>query len=109
MSTKDEVLQVLRAQAADRKFNALKYVELYDKQKEFCNATALPIREIALVAGNQLGKSFTGADIAAVFATGEYPDWWKGRRFDGPTRGWAAGESAMAVRDISQRKLLGPP
>ena len=109
MSTKDEVLQMLREQAADRRFNRLKFFTPYERQKDFCNATALPVREAVLQAGNQVGKSECGAYMAAVFATGEYPNWWQGRRFDGPTRGWCAGESAMAVRDISQRKLLGPP
>ena len=41
--------------------------------------------------------------------TGDYPDWWVGRRFDHPIRAWAAGDTSQTVRDIIQTKLLGPP
>mgnify|MGYP003648466818 FL=1 len=39
--------------------------------------------------------------------TGQYPDWWKGRRFDHPIRAWAAGNSSETTRDNPQRVLLG--
>lgn len=108
MSSKDRTLELLRAQAKDRRENRLAHFVPYAKQIEFCNATA-DYREIVLQAGNQLGKSEIGSYMASVFATGLYPEWWKGRRWDRPTRGWAGGESSVAVRDISQRKLCGPP
>ncbi len=105
---KAEILKTLEAQVAARRENKLASWTPYPKQIEFCNATA-DHSEAVLQAGNQLGKSETGAFMAATFATGLYPPWWKGRRFDGPTRGWATGESTVAVRDVSQRKLCGPP
>ena len=105
---KDKVLAALEMQAKAKRFNQLKSFQPYPKQVEFFNTTA-DHTEVVLQAGNQLGKSTSGAFAAAVFATGIYPDWWQGRRFDGPTRGWACGESTVAVRDVSQRKLLGPP
>lgn len=105
---KQEILKTLEARVAAKKFNRLRSFMPYEKQKEFCNATA-DHSEVVLQAGNQLGKSEIGAYVATVFATGLYPDWWKGRRFDHPTRGWATGESTVAVRDVSQRKLCGPP
>lgn len=105
---KDELIRVLEDQARAKRENRLKSFVPYPKQIEFCNATA-DHSEAVLQAGNQLGKSEIGSYMAAVFATGLYPDWWQGRRFDHPTRGWAAGESTVAVRDISQRKLCGPP
>jgi phage terminase large subunit-like protein len=105
---KAEILQALEAQVAAKRENKLKSFVPYPKQIEFCNATA-DHSEAVLQAGNQLGKSEVGAFMAATFATGIYPDWWKGRRFPGPTRGWATGESTVAVRDVSQRKLCGPP
>ncbi|MFZ0692858.1 MAG: terminase family protein [Alphaproteobacteria bacterium] len=105
---KDELLKVLEAQAKAKRENRLLSFQPYPKQIEFVNATK-DYREVVLQAGNQLGKSEIGAYMAAVFATGLYPDWWQGRRWDRPTRGWACGESTVAVRDISQRKLCGPP
>lgn len=41
--------------------------------------------------------------------TGEYPDWWEGKRFDEPVQAWTAGDIAKSVRDIMQTLLLGPP
>jgi phage terminase large subunit-like protein len=105
---KDEVLKILEEQAKSKRENKFKSFQPYAKQMEFCNATA-DHSEVVLQAGNQLGKSEIGSYMTTAFLTGVYPDWWKGRRFDRPTRGWACGESTVAVRDVSQRKLCGPP
>ena len=59
------------------------------------------------MAGNQIGKTLAGGMEAAMHATGRYPDWWKGRRFDRPTVGWACGVSGEVVRDTVQRVLVG--
>lgn len=61
------------------------------------------------MAGNQLGKSVAGAAEAAMHLTGLYPDWWRGRRWDRPTRGWVSGVTGESTRDNPQRLLLGPP
>jgi len=61
------------------------------------------------MAANRVGKTVSGALESTFHATGEYPDWWKGRRFDGPTRGWAMGSTARSTRDTVQKELLGPP
>jgi phage terminase large subunit-like protein len=106
--SKAQLLKTLEAQAAAKRENRLRSFVPYAKQIEFCGATK-DHSEVVLQAGNQLGKSEIGAFMAATFATGIYPDWWEGRRFPGPTRGWATGESTVAVRDVSQRKLCGPP
>lgn len=105
---KDQLLAALEERARAKRENRFKSFQPYPKQMEFCQATA-DHTEAVLQAGNQLGKSEIGAYLATVFATGLYPDWWQGRRFGGPTRGWATGESTVAVRDVSQRKLCGPP
>lgn len=61
------------------------------------------------MAGNQLGKTIAGSMEAAMHATGRYPDWWNGRRFDRPTVGWAAGVTGESTRDNVQRLLFGRP
>lgn len=108
MASKDQTLELLRRQVKERRENQLAHFEPYPKQLEFFAATA-DHAEVCLRAGNQVGKTLSAAYMASVFATGLYPDWWPGRRWDRPTRGWACGESAVAVRDVSQRKLCGPP
>src|SRR5262249_25032507 len=61
--------------------NRLAYYNPYPKQIEFLAAGAKS-RERLLMAGNQIGKTLAGGFEAAMHATGRYPDWWKGRRFD---------------------------
>src|SRR6185295_51012 len=78
----------------------------YAKQREFFDQGATK-RERLLIAGNQNGKTHAGGFEAALHLTGEYPSWWRGRRFDKPTKGWIAGETSLAVRDIQQKKLCG--
>ncbi len=65
--------------------------------------------ERLFMAGNRCGKSVSGAIEAAYHATGDYPSWWEGRRFNVHTYGWAAGDTARTTRDTVQRELLGPP
>lgn len=52
-------------------------------------------------------NTWAGSYEAAYHATGLYPDWWEGRRWNRPTRGWVGGESSTVVRDTSQKLLLG--
>lgn len=80
----------------------------YPKQREFHSAGVLH-GERLLMAGNQLGKTLAGAAEWAMHLTGLYPDWWEGRRFEGPVRFWAAGVTAVSTRDNPQRLLIGPP
>lgn len=61
------------------------------------------------MAGNQLGKTFSGAAEAAIHATGLYPDWWTGRRWDRPIRAWSGSETNEVTRDGVQRLLVGEP
>lgn len=51
----------------------------------------------------------SGAYEVALHLTGEYPDWWTGRRFDKPTNGWVIGKNSETVRDTIQVALLGVP
>lgn len=61
------------------------------------------------MAGNQLGKTLAGSFEWAMHLTGLYPEWWEGRRFEGPVRLWAAGETRVSTRDTVQKLLIGEP
>ena len=61
------------------------------------------------MAGNRVGKTLCGAAELAMHLTGQYPDWWTGKRFDKPIRAWAAGVTNESARDVVQEKLIGPP
>lgn len=82
--------------------------ELYPKHMQFFEAGSA-MRERLFLAGNRTGKTEGGGGLETTYhATGLYPSWWKGRRFDRPTSGWAAGDTGKTVREIIQAKLLGP-
>jgi len=82
--------------------------EFYPKHLEFFEA-GKRYRERLVLAGNRIGKSLgIGGYETTLHLTGEYPDWWPGRRFDRPVQAWAAGDTNTTVRDILQHKLLGP-
>lgn len=91
-----------------RTFYRLKTFKPYPKQKAFFDLGATK-RERLFMAGTQVGKSEAGAFEAACHLTGEYPDWWQGKRFNRPTRGWMAGVTSLDVRNIQQKKLCGAP
>lgn len=61
-----------------------------------------------MMAANRVGKTFgVGGYETTLHLTGEYPDWWTGRRFDHPIEAWAAGDTGETTRDIIQYTLMG--
>lgn len=80
--------------------------ELYPKMLRFFAAGAIH-RERAIVAANRVGKTDGGSYELVLHLTGEYPDWWVGRRFTTPIRAWAAGTTNEKAKEILQIKLLG--
>jgi len=79
----------------------------YAKHMEFFEAGA-DYRERCAMAANRVGKTLgMGGYELAAHLTGEYPAWWKGRRFTKPIRAWAAGKTNETTRDIVQSTLLG--
>ncbi|HZP78912.1 MAG TPA: terminase family protein [Pseudolabrys sp.] len=78
------------------------------KQQEF-HEGGTGFNERLFKAGNQLGKTTSGAFEMAAHLTGQYPKWWCGRRFAKPIRAWVGSVSFEAVRDGAQRVLLGEP
>ncbi len=89
-------------------YRRISFFEPYDKQRLFM-AEGATKRERALFAGNQLGKTYCGAAEATYHLTGEYPEWWEGRRFDKPVHCWLVGETSAIVRDVQQKLLCGEP
>ncbi len=87
--------------------NRLKYYVPYPKQAQFHEAGAT-YRQRLLRAGNQQGKTTAAGAEGAYHLTGEYPPWWKGRRFSRPIVMWAASDTGETTRDNPQRLLIGP-
>ncbi len=89
-----------------KKRNGMYFYKPYGKQKDFHNA-GLEYSERCFGAGNQLGKTYSGAQEAAFHATGIYPGWWQGARFTQRNVGWVTGESGELIRDTVQKLLIG--
>jgi len=94
--------------ARKRSENRISEYRPYPKQLAF-HAAGKIHRERLLRAGNQLGKTWSGGAELSYHLTGDYPQWWTGRRWERPIRAWAGGPSGQAVRDTVQRVLVGPP
>lgn len=82
--------------------------ELYRPHLEFFKA-GRDHRERGFMAGNRTGKTSTVLFELTTHATGEYPHWWEGARYDRPISAWCSGDTSQTVRDTLQAKLVGQP
>ena len=115
---KAELVTLLEAKDRLRRENRIKTYypdegplrrDLYERHMEFFRAGEM-YRERCFMAGNRVGKTEgAGGYETVLHLTGDYPDWWEGKRFDRPVKAWAAGDTNETTRDILQYKLLGPP
>lgn len=78
----------------------------YPKHLDFFEATT-DYKVLSLFGGNRTGKSFAPCYAIACWVSGDYPDWWQGRRFTKPMRIWVVGETGTLVRNNLQRYLIG--
>ena len=76
----------------------------YPKHIEILKA---PFHQRAFMGGNGCGKTMLGAAETAYHATGQYPHWWEGKRFEHPVDIWVIGRTGETTRDGPQTKLLG--
>lgn len=105
---REQLLILLREKAYRAQTSNLWKYRPYQKQKAFHDAGAAK-RERLFRAGNQLGKTLAGGMETAIHLTGEYPDWWNGKRFSKPIIAWVGGVTGESTRDNPQRILFGRP
>lgn len=103
---KFELIALLEEKGRRKAGNKLRDYRAYAKQAEF-HAKGKEYRERLLMAGNQLGKTWSAGFETAMHLTGRYPDWWQGRTFSKAVAGWAAGVTSEVTRDSVQRVLAG--
>ena len=103
-----KAIELLLSHEEMKKYNRIDSFTPYGWQMEYITASKTN-KQLLAMTGNRCGKTYTGAFIMAIHATGLYPDWWEGHRFDGPITAWAAGISTTTTRDILQAELLGDP
>lgn len=63
--------------------------------------------ERMLMAANRVGKTVSAAAEISYHATGDYPDWWRGKTFDHGTLIWTGSPTNETSKDIVQAQLLG--
>ena len=100
-STLEELAFVI---ADDMQYNQLRYFRPFEHQRQFF-VTQTDRRGI--LAANRIGKTVSTCYETALHLTGQYPDWWEGKRFDKPITAMVAGESWGQVALVLQAELLG--
>ena len=104
-----EVQKALKAIQHEHKFNKefKTYCDVaYDWQKKALAMTA-DHNLVGLVSGNRTGKSYTAAAMATMSLTGKYPDWYEGKRFDGPITAMVSSIDSNTNKRIWQKYLFG--
>jgi phage terminase large subunit-like protein len=80
--------------------------ELYPRSLLFF-AAGKTHRERLFLGANRTSKTVSAAYELTAHVTGDYPAWWPGRTFEGPTAWWVAGDTRETTRDIVQVELFG--
>jgi phage terminase large subunit-like protein len=102
---KEKLQELVFAIADDMRYNQLKYFRPFDHQMKFFDTYQAERRGI--LAANRIGKTVSTCYETAMHLTGQYPDWWVGKRFDKPITAMVAGEGWSQVAMVLQNELLG--
>src|SRR5665647_384605 len=89
-----------------RKNYGMLFYDPYQKQRDF-HAAGATFRERLFMAGNKLGKTYSGGFETAFHLTGLYPADWTGFRCTKQNRWWVGSVTSELTRDGAQRVLLG--
>jgi len=89
----------------DMRFNQLKYFRPFEHQRKFFRTGSAERRGI--LAANRIGKTVSTCFETAMHLTGQYPEWWEGKRFNKPITAMVAGEGWSQVALVLQNELLG--
>jgi phage terminase large subunit-like protein len=116
--SRDELLKVAEALSElenRRKYRMIDFMfpdtgkfsrDKYKKHVDFIKAGATHAERM-FSGGNQSGKTSTLLYETVKHLTGEYPEWWEGKKFRSPTVGILGCNSWEKIRDGLQAKLLG--
>lgn len=102
-------MEKLVAEKREREtYSRIDFLRPYPWQYKFLESSQENAQTL-LMAANRVGKTYIGAANISYHATGLYPSWWKGHKWDTPITCWAAGVSSESTKDILQNELMGPP
>ena len=74
----------------------------HEKQRKFHDAGANAKQRLFL-AGNRTGKTYCGVIECAMHLTGQYPEWWQGKRFNRPIKAWAASVTTALTTEVLEK------
>lgn len=119
LEEKHRLLETLQQMEKHRRYNRINYFEPYPFQSKFY-AAGSEYHVRFLMCGNRVGKTFSQAAEVACHATGVYPDWWNGHRFDKSNMKysdgrsnphdliiWCVGITGDSTRKVLQKELFG--
>jgi phage terminase large subunit-like protein len=89
----------------DMQYNQLRYFRPFEHQRKFFRTGASERRGI--LAANRIGKTVSTCFETAMHLTGQYPEWWDGKRYNKPITAMVAGEGWQQVAMVLQNELLG--
>lgn len=98
--------ELVVAVSDDMRFNQLRYFRPFEHQRRFFETST---DRRGILAANRIGKTVSTCYETAYHLTGQYPEWWTGRRFDRPITAMVAGEGWSQVALVLQQELLGTP
>ena len=101
----DDLQELVLATADDMRYHQLKYFRPFDHQKRFFLTGNSERRGI--LAANRIGKTVSTCFETAMHLTGQYPEWWEGKRYNKPVTAMVAGEGWSQVAMVLQNELLG--
>lgn len=104
--TQEKLRDLAITVADDMAYHQLKYFRPFEHQRKFF-ATVSDRRGI--LAANRIGKTVSTCFETAMHLTGQYPEWWSGKRFNKPVTVMVAGEGWSQVALVLQQELLGTP
>jgi phage terminase large subunit-like protein len=81
--------------------------ELYKKHLNFYNAGS-EYKLRLLMAANRVGKTVAAVIEIVFHITGEYPNWWTGKRFQFSQNWWVCGVDSKVILGTLQPLFLGP-
>jgi phage terminase large subunit-like protein len=102
----DLVAEFYRSVEAKKAANRIALYSPYEWQLDF-HAAGMANPERMLMAANRVGKTLSAACEVSYHLTGDYPEWWAGKRFDHPVLVWTGSPTNETSRDIVQTELIG--
>jgi len=106
LQSSGELTRLVNALKSQVDANKLNSYDPYHWQSDF-HAAGKNHPERMLMAANRVGKTMSAGAEIAYHLTGEYPDWWEGKRFESETLVWTGSPTNETSRDIVQNELLG--